>query len=335
MTTQDIMKSAKQGNTQAIASLINQTLQQKGMIATVTKKGVQLNIKVQSKNVPDQNSVMKFLKGGLQKLIPTGISQVQVQAIGSEADPYWEESFSIAGANVSQSSSNNHKQINKSKSHTSKVSVNAKVDDSLLDSVICFFKSRNGERVAISAATFIATSGLWLISILAVNNLSRFFTVASPQADQVEVPEAVADDQLSSSSSEEEAQNIEAIEEVVEEPESEPGEAFLTQYLDDITTSDLSGIGHWCAETESSASSLFSPRSYEILSFFSSEEIGRATARIESSNKGGMPIVKTWNFYIKRGPTVNESRLRENGNAGAADQVNQKNENWCLSMLVE
>lgn len=86
---------------------------------------------------------------------------------------------------------------------------------------------------------------------------------------------------------------------------------FLEDYLNYITTKGGTGSGtaYFCKETEELASSLFSPRSYQILdiSEFPGEggvSHASATVRIDSSNKGGSQITADWSFYMKKGPGI-------------------------------
>lgn len=330
MATQDRTEAAKQGSTQALASLINATLQPKGIIASVTKKSNQLTIKLQSQNVPDQNAVMKFLKTGMQKIKPLGISQVQVQASGGGLDPCWEDSFFIIGADVSQSENGSPKKVAKttSKSSTGLSSDTHKIKGKS-EANSSFLGSKNGERIALVAGTFLATSALWLISLVAINGLNRF--IAS-----IATSEAQSDIEVSSdSNSEEGTQASGIVEEVVEEPATPPSQIFLTSYLDSITTSGSSGTMRWCSEQEILSTSFFSPRSYEIVEFRETGESANATVRIESSNKGGMPIIQNWKFFLSKGATVLERDQKENGNIEGANQTNADFQNWCISMVLD
>lgn len=45
---------------------------------------------------------------------------------------------------------------------------------------------------------------------------------------------------------------------------------------------------------------LFAPRSWEIVDKFIHDDLARFTVRIESSNRGGLPVVLLWDVYTKR-----------------------------------
>lgn len=98
-------------------------------------------------------------------------------------------------------------------------------------------------------------------------------------------------------------------------------EAFLTDYLNYITTKggSGSGTGYFCKETENLASSLFSPREYKILDVSDFGESASASVRINSSNRGGSPIVADWSFYMKKGESV----------------IGYIKGGWCLSLISE
>ena len=321
MAAQDVMASAKQGSTQAIATLINKTLQPKGMLASVSKKNAQLNIKIQSQEKPEQDWVMKFLKGGLQKLQPTGISDVQVEASNGSSETLWKDSFELAVTNTVKQA--------QPKSQTPKRATMPTNANSTTAATSSLFGNQNIERGVIAGATFLLTSGLWLVLILAFYGIQQFRSANAPPA--VESEETTLASGETPLPDEDEGRTIEEEVAVAEEP----GKAFLVKHLEEVTTTSLGGTFDWCVESELLASSLYSPRSYEILQFRSTEEAVMATARIESSNKGGMPIVQNWNFFLQRGPTIFERNLRQDGKAETADEVNSSNQNWCIRSMDE
>lgn len=314
MAAQDVTASAKQGSTQAIATLINKTLQPKGMLASVSKKNAQLSIKIQSQEAPEQDWVMKFLKNGLKKLQPMGILEVQVQASIGGTEPDWEDSFALVETNGSK--------LSQPVAHKpGKATTTTRTNNSAA-SANSLFGNQNIERAVIVGATFLLTSGLWLASILAVNGLRQFRSAGA--AAEITPEETASSDQGEGQTTSEEVEVAE-----------EPGKAFLVQYLESITTSSASGTLDWCVESEILATSLYSPRSYEILKFSSLEDAVLSTVRIESSNKGGIPIVQNWSFFLQKGATTYERDLRQDGNVDEADKINADNQNWCISSMNE
>ena len=81
-------------------------------------------------------------------------------------------------------------------------------------------------------------------------------------------------------------------------------ESFLTMFLDEITTTSSDGTSSWCKSKEILISTLFSPRAYTILNFNETNNSFYASVRIESSNRGGSPIISTWSFYGNKEPAM-------------------------------
>ncbi|HEY9695941.1 MAG TPA: TM2 domain-containing protein [Trichocoleus sp.] len=78
MSPQNALELARQGNTQAIAALMNQTLQAKGATARVIKNDDCLKILLEAREVPNQVELVKFISGGIRKLEVAGITTLQV-----------------------------------------------------------------------------------------------------------------------------------------------------------------------------------------------------------------------------------------------------------------
>nr|WP_290224021.1 hypothetical protein [Trichocoleus desertorum] len=96
MTQQNILEQAKQGNAQAIAALMNRTLQPKGITAKASMKDDCLRVMLESEDVPDQGSTTAFVQRGMQGLGVESISRVQVfgRQAGEEF-PSWNQEFSL------------------------------------------------------------------------------------------------------------------------------------------------------------------------------------------------------------------------------------------------
>ncbi|MFN6475344.1 hypothetical protein [Nostoc sp. DedQUE07] len=97
-------------------------------------------------------------------------------------------------------------------------------------------------------------------------------------------------------------------------PVAQPAQSQLESYFNSVIDQGGDGDSYWCEEYKSLQKTLYSPRSYKILS---SEKRGtekqpafKFHTTVESSNKGGSPIVVNWNFY-----------LVENGNS------------WCIANM--
>jgi hypothetical protein len=96
MTQAKLVKLAKQGNTQAIALLMNRHLKPKGITAKVILKDACLQVILESAKVPNQQALVAFVHKGISSLGTTAIERVQVysQQLGEEL-PTWTEQFEL------------------------------------------------------------------------------------------------------------------------------------------------------------------------------------------------------------------------------------------------
>lgn len=96
MTQPPPLELAKQGNPQAIAALINKTLQPQGFKAQVAKQGGVLKVLVQGQTVPDQGKMVSFIVGGVEKLGIAGLEEIQVFGRQAGSDkPAWGQKVSL------------------------------------------------------------------------------------------------------------------------------------------------------------------------------------------------------------------------------------------------
>ncbi len=95
MTQQDIRELAKQGNPKALATLINQSLKPKNIIAKVGIKEDCLQILLESAQVLDQEAMVSFIRNGLVKLeVSLNTVKVYGRRIGEE-NPDWNQTFEL------------------------------------------------------------------------------------------------------------------------------------------------------------------------------------------------------------------------------------------------
>ncbi|WP_224092415.1 hypothetical protein [Nostoc sp. MS1] len=96
MTQAKLVKLAKQGNTQAIAFLMNRHLKPKGITAKVILQDTCLQIMLESAQVPNQQALVAFVHKGINSLGTTAIEKVKVygQQVGEEL-PTWTDEFEI------------------------------------------------------------------------------------------------------------------------------------------------------------------------------------------------------------------------------------------------
>ncbi|MEH2444211.1 MAG: hypothetical protein V7K18_00035 [Nostoc sp.] len=101
MTQQNILKLAKQGDTQAIASLMNRHLYPKGITAKVAFKDACLEVILESAQVPNRQTLVAFIRKGLTGLGAASIERVKVygQQTGEEF-PAWSKEFDLGIAEV-------------------------------------------------------------------------------------------------------------------------------------------------------------------------------------------------------------------------------------------
>jgi hypothetical protein len=92
MTQPFLLEQAKQGDPQAIAALMNNALQPKGMTAYVERQGDHLNVVLKADRIPNRQSLTDFVERGIQTLDIPSIKTVRVagQQIGA-ASPAWEQ----------------------------------------------------------------------------------------------------------------------------------------------------------------------------------------------------------------------------------------------------
>jgi len=96
MTKPNILELAKQGNAEAIASLINRQLQPKGITVKTSIKNDCLNVMTEAVQVPNQQTLVAIIRKGITSLGAASIKKVKVygRKIG-ESFPAWHEEFDL------------------------------------------------------------------------------------------------------------------------------------------------------------------------------------------------------------------------------------------------
>ncbi|MEH2421437.1 MAG: hypothetical protein V7K48_11080 [Nostoc sp.] len=96
MTQLNILELAKQGDTQAIAFLMNRHLHPKGITAKVAFKDASLEVILESAEVPNQQILVAFIRKGLTALGAASVEIVKVygQQTGKEF-PAWSKEFDL------------------------------------------------------------------------------------------------------------------------------------------------------------------------------------------------------------------------------------------------
>ncbi len=96
MTQANILELAKKGDVQAIASLMNNKLQIKGITAKVTLKECCLHVILESTKVPNQQALVEFVRNGVTGLGIILIERIKIsgQKAGDEF-PAWIKEFEL------------------------------------------------------------------------------------------------------------------------------------------------------------------------------------------------------------------------------------------------
>ena len=96
MTQPNILELAKQGDTQAIASLMNRHLHPKGIIAKVALQDACLEVILESAKVLNQQVLVAFIRKGLTALGAASIKSVKLsgQQTGKKF-PAWSKEFDL------------------------------------------------------------------------------------------------------------------------------------------------------------------------------------------------------------------------------------------------
>ncbi|MDZ8257488.1 hypothetical protein [Nostoc sp. ChiQUE01b] len=96
MNSQSILALAKQGDANAIAALINNSLKGKRIVAKVAKKDDCLQIILESSQVLNQELLVSTIRKGLMSLAPESVNYIKIYARPSVASPVlWSERFSL------------------------------------------------------------------------------------------------------------------------------------------------------------------------------------------------------------------------------------------------
>ncbi len=96
MTQPDLVELAKRGNPKAIISLMDRLLQPRGITAQAKVKDDCLHVVLESEQVPDQATLVKFVREALQSLGVKSVKTVQVHGRQrGENFPTWTQEFAL------------------------------------------------------------------------------------------------------------------------------------------------------------------------------------------------------------------------------------------------
>jgi hypothetical protein len=95
MTQQNLLELAKQGDPQAIAALMNRSLQPKGIVATVERQGDRLQVLLEATQLPNREAMTLFVQKGIVSLgIPIRSIDIQGRQTGSD-QPVWQQQVNL------------------------------------------------------------------------------------------------------------------------------------------------------------------------------------------------------------------------------------------------
>jgi hypothetical protein len=96
MTQSNLLELAQQGDPQAIAALMNQSLQPRGMTATVERAGDRLSVLLEADQVPNRQTLTAFVHRGISNLGIESIRSVKVlgQQTGTNL-PVWTQDLTL------------------------------------------------------------------------------------------------------------------------------------------------------------------------------------------------------------------------------------------------
>lgn len=145
-----ILELAKLGNANAIAELINQSLQQRGISCKVKTIGSSLYVFVESLQVPPQQTVVTSIRQGLITLNVNSIKSVKIygRQLG-ESTPAWTEEFDL-----SSTASFSNVESNGSGDNSAKYQIEPPPKKSS-------WLFRNLERFLLVFITFVLTTLIW------------------------------------------------------------------------------------------------------------------------------------------------------------------------------
>jgi hypothetical protein len=93
MTQPNLLELARQGDPHAIATLMNRSLQPRGMTATVERQGDRLLVALEAEQVPNRQVLTTFVQNGIQNLRPQAIHSVEISAhqVGTATSAWTQE----------------------------------------------------------------------------------------------------------------------------------------------------------------------------------------------------------------------------------------------------
>ncbi|MEG4331278.1 hypothetical protein QUB40_04885 [Microcoleus sp. AT9_A2] len=288
-----LKERAKLGDVDAIASLLNLPLQNKGISATASLQDGCLQVMLEGDQVPDEEVSIRIVRRELTNLKAGAIASVKVYGQQAGEDfPAWNREFELK-AEVSSDSK---------KLSTDKFANKPEI----LTQVIQLMKQQKFQEVLEISKNHLKENPQSQKILLAVGvmTLTVIFFKGIPIAQQTPLPTVVASSSPPSPTS---------------DPVKESATKFMEQYLDDIINKGNSGTSYWCSKSQDLESSFFAPRNAKILDLVASDTTASVTIQLDSSNKGGMQITNNWSIYLNKEEDTSKSSTLHDG--------------WCVALI--
>jgi hypothetical protein len=320
-----LLELARNGETKTISELIKSSLQQTGVkVRTTLSKGL-LQVVIVSNQVPKQDYsveaipklVMNFKSTLIQKMKVIGMQEIEGS---TNSNIFWVQEFIIdIPVGITEQKDEEYQAVNngirdkfiEQDDHSKALTEKNKL-------VEMYLKSAG----AVSILLFIS---LLLIYIIRPKENSSNILVSSTPTPIINSPTpfitATSTPFITATSKP--TIDFADFKKEQEAKETAKAKMFLSAYLDEIVNGG-DGIAFFCdADSEST---FFSPRNYKILKVDMFDTVGNAIVRLDSSNKGGSQITRTWQFYYKRGTPQYSSLIGKAGEYGLClNLISEKN----------
>ncbi|MEG4283279.1 hypothetical protein QUB68_09140 [Microcoleus sp. A006_D1] len=289
-----LKERAKLGDVEAIASLLNLPLQNKGISATASLQDGCLQVMLEGDRVPDEEAAVRIVRRELTNLKAGAIiASVKVygQQVGEDF-PAWNREFELK-AEVSSDSKklSTDKFANKPEILTQVIQL---IKQQKFQEVLEISKNHLKENP--QSQKVLLAGGVIVLAALSFKGILI--------AQQTPLPAVVASSSPPSPTS---------------DPVKDSATKFMEQYLDDIVNKGNSGTSYWCSKSQDFASSFFAPRNVKILDMVASDTTVSVTIQLDSSNKGGMQITNNWSIYLNKEEDTSKSSTLHDG--------------WCVALI--
>ncbi|HEY9874624.1 MAG TPA: hypothetical protein V6D12_14385 [Candidatus Obscuribacterales bacterium] len=300
----DLPKVANQGDPKAIASLLNLSLQPKGITVKASLTNGCLMVTAESTDAPHQSFIVDFVCKNITSLKVEAIKRVVVRGqTTGKTTPAWREAFELYyPVSAEQFQPSNYKNSRSATIKPFSVS-KPKIKSRNFTKIINLLRNRNIERILLVGGTFILTSNIWTaVGFFKPTKLAN----SASQIQEAQAPVPVASIEPSPLTS---------------DPATESAKIFLGEYLNDILNKGDSGNFYWCSQKRELQLSFFAPRNATILDISGNENAAIARIRLDSSTKSGIQMTNNWQIYMEKEEDPTKEKLLPGG--------------WCIASISQ